>query len=80
MAIHNREVDPTIIAWLNQRPGPFAARTEESVMKAAWANFNEGRVGSIETLLEFRFDLGKAKVRPRQTLLGGWVLDREVSA
>lgn len=79
MAIHNREVDPAIIAWLNQRPGPFAARTEESVMKAAWANFNEGRVSSIEILLGFRFDLGKAKVRPRQTLLGGWVLDREVS-
>ncbi len=65
----------TLLTWIESKPGPFTARTPDSVWDAAWANFNEGPTGQIDGQLIFMLRLGEVGIDVRPTGLGGYVLD-----
>ncbi len=67
----NRE----LATWIASKPGPFAGRTQDSVWDRAWANFNEGPTGRIDSQLDFMMRLGEVGIDVRPTGLGGYVLD-----
>ena len=65
-----------LATWVASKPGPFSGRTPDAVWNAAWANFNEGLTGQINSQLDFMIRLGQAGIDVRPTTLGGYVLDR----
>ncbi len=59
-----------VIAWIARKPGPFMARTENGVWRAAWENFCDGaHDGGPE--LYFIMHVRDASFDARPTALGG---------
>ncbi len=65
----------TLLTWIESKPGPFTARTQDAVWDAAWKNFNEGPTGRIDRQLDFMMRLGEVGIDVRPTGLGGYILD-----
>ena len=68
--------NPAILNWIESKPGPFVARTQDAVWRLAWQNFNEGPVGRVDTELGFMMAVGDAGFEVRTLAIGGCVLDK----
>ncbi len=65
-----------LASWIASKPGPFAARTPDSVWASAWRNFNEGETGGITVQLDFMLRLGQAGFGILALAAGGYALDK----
>ena len=67
-------IDPYVQKFLEQLPGPWAARSPDAVMVDAWTDFCKHDRGGITTRLEFALALYDLNVDVVSTGVGGFVL------
>lgn len=66
----------TLLTWIESKPGPFTARTQDAVWDAAWKNFNEGETGGLTNELLFSVQMMQAGFGIRALAVGGYALDK----
>ena len=69
------QIDPALIRWIELKPGPFAARTQDACYQLAFDNFEAcGDTGSLHNPMAFIIALGAVGCGAMETPFGGFVL------
>ncbi len=68
------KIDHYVQKFLAQLPGPFAARSPDATMEAAYSDFLKHDRGTITTRLEFSLALYDLDVDVVSTGIGGFVM------